>query len=173
MASTNADGYSLSDLPLKDLGTTRFKAAVDIVKVPRGCVVTQESLLTGLNERNMDALPDIVKPQAECPVPFDFQIVMSNDVMLKHFIFTDKVDVRLFKSMCIGDPPPRHQLRHQVPKRNPSFPIPLAEHHGLGLLLLWDYSQRCQKEIQSKAKDSSWRRLCIHQRWRTSKQLPQ
>lgn len=104
MASTNADGYSLSDLPLKDLGTTRVKAAVDIVKVPRGCVVTQESLLTGLNERNMDALPDIVKPQAECPVPFDFQIVMSNDVMLKHFIFTDKVDVRLFKSMCIGDP---------------------------------------------------------------------
>ena len=76
MASTNADGYSLSDLPLKDLGTTRVKAAVDIVKVPRGCVVTQESLLTGLNERNMDALPDIVKPQADCPVPFDFQIVM-------------------------------------------------------------------------------------------------
>ena len=69
--------------------------------------------------------------------------------------------------------PPRHQLRHQVPKRNPSFPIPLAEHHGLGLLLLWDYSQRCQKEIQSKAKDSSRRRLCIHQRWRTSKQHPQ
>ena len=26
MASTNADGYSLSDLPLKDLGTTRVKA---------------------------------------------------------------------------------------------------------------------------------------------------
>ena len=104
------DGISIADLPLKQIvGNTKLKNAVDLVKVPADVTIDKDTVLRCLQQYDLDSLPCIVKPQVASIVPYDMQIALANqqdgsNILLKHFQFADKVDIRHFQNMSVGDP---------------------------------------------------------------------